>query len=78
MYIFFEKSTTVGISYIYNVYYRHSKANNKHLKSYDPKELIKKWLDPKKFNLNKYISNRSKGCALEVDPEYPKKITKIT
>ena len=35
MYIFFEKGTRVEISYIYN---RYSKANNKYLKSYDPKQ----------------------------------------
>ena len=35
MYIFFEKSTKGGISYIPN---RYSKANNKCLKSYDPKQ----------------------------------------
>ena len=35
MYIFFEKSTRGGVSYISN---RYTKANNKHLKSYDPKQ----------------------------------------
>ena len=35
MYIFFEKGTRGGISYIFN---RYSKANNKYLKSYDPKQ----------------------------------------
>ena len=35
MYIFFEKGTRGGISYICN---RYSKANNKYLKSYDPKQ----------------------------------------
>ena len=35
MYIFFEKGKRDGISYIFN---RYSKANNKCLKSYDPKQ----------------------------------------
>ena len=35
MYIFFEKGTRDGISYISN---RYSKANNKYFKSYDPKQ----------------------------------------
>ena len=91
MYIFFEKGTRDGMSYISN---RYSKANNKHLKSYDPKQESKhiiyldennlygyamskflptsgfKLIDPKEFNLNKYTSNSSKGCAAEVDLEY--------
>ena len=35
IYIFFEKGTRGEISYIYN---RYSKASNKHLKSYNPKQ----------------------------------------
>ena len=35
MYVFFEKGTRGGISYIIN---RYSKANNKYLRSCDPKE----------------------------------------
>ena len=31
-----------------------------------------KWFYPKEFDLNKYTSNSSIGCALEVDLEYPK------
>ena len=31
-----------------------------------------KWIDPKEFDLNKYTTNSLKGCALEVDLEYPK------
>ena len=30
-----------------------------------------KWIDPKEFDLSKYISNSSEGCVLEVDLEYP-------
>ena len=28
-----------------------------------------KWIDPKEFDLNKYTSNSSKRCALDVDHE---------
>ena len=35
MYIFFEKCMRGGVSHVSN---RYSKANNKHLKSYDPKQ----------------------------------------
>ena len=78
MYVFFEKGTRCGISYISN---RYSKANNKYLKSYDSKQESKniiyldannlyddemtklnqtsgfKWIDPNKFDLNKYTIN---------------------
>ena len=33
-----------------------------------------KWIDPKKFDLNKYTSNSSMGCVLEVHFEYPKEL----
>ena len=36
-----------------------------------------KWIDPKEFDLNKYTSNSSKGCVLEVDPEYPKELREL-
>ena len=36
-----------------------------------------KWIDPKEFDLNKYTSNSSKGWALELDLEYPKKLQKL-
>ena len=36
-----------------------------------------KWSDPKKFDLNKYPSNSSKGCVLVVDLEYPKELQEI-
>ena len=36
-----------------------------------------KWINPKDFDLNKYTSNSSKGCALEVDLEYPKELREL-
>ena len=36
-----------------------------------------KWIDPKEFHLNKHTSNNSKGCALEVDLEYPKELREL-
>ena len=36
-----------------------------------------KWRDPKEFNLNKYASNSSKVCVLEVDLEYPKELREL-
>ena len=30
-----------------------------------------KWIDPKKYDSNKYSSNSSKGFVLEIDFEYP-------
>ena len=98
MYIFFEKGTRGGVSYISNIY---SKASNKYLKSYILKQESKhviyldgnnlygyavskifpaiefKWIDPKEFDLNKYTSNRLKGCILEVDLEYPKELREL-
>ena len=98
MYIFFEKGKRGGASYISN---RYSKANNKYLKSYDPKQESKyityleannlygyamskflptsgfKWIDPKEFDLNKYTSNSSKGCVLEVNLEYSKELHEL-
>ena len=32
-----------------------------------------KWIDPKEFDLNKYINNNLKGSVLQVDLQYPKK-----
>ena len=36
-----------------------------------------KWIDPKDFYSNKYSSNNSKGCVLEVDLEYPKELREL-
>ena len=93
MYLLFEKDMRGEVSYISK---RNNKANNKNLKSYDPKQESKqviyldtnnlygyamskffptsgfKWIDPKEFDLNKYTSNSSKECLLEVDLDYPK------
>ena len=33
--------------------------------------------NPKEFDLNKYITNSSKGCVLEVDIECPKELWEI-
>ena len=33
-----------------------------------------KWTGPKNVDSNKYSSNGSKGCASEVDLEYPKEL----
>ena len=36
-----------------------------------------KWINSKEFDLNKYTSNSSKGCVLEVDLEYPKELREL-
>ena len=36
-----------------------------------------KWIDLKEFVLNKYNSNTSKECVLEVDLEYPKELQEL-
>ena len=36
-----------------------------------------KWMDPKEFDLNKYIRNSSKRCVLEVDLEYRKELQEL-
>ena len=36
-----------------------------------------KWIDPKEHELNKYTSNSSKGCVLEVDPEHSKELREL-
>ena len=56
IYIFFEKHTKSGISYISN---RYSKANKKYLKSYDPKQESKDiiYLHEKEFYVVKQCPN---------------------
>ena len=34
-------------------------------------------IDPKEFELNKYTSNSSKGCLLELNLEYPKQLREL-
>ena len=36
-----------------------------------------KWINPKEFDLNKYIRNSSEGCVLELDREYPKALCEL-
>ena len=36
-----------------------------------------KWIDPKQFDFNKYTSNSSKGCVLEVGFKYPKELHEL-
>ena len=36
-----------------------------------------KSINPKEFDLNKYTSNSSKECVLEVDLEYPKELREL-
>ena len=36
-----------------------------------------KWIDPEKFDLNKYASNSSKECVFEVNLEYPKELREL-
>ena len=55
MFIFFEKGTRGGISYIYG---RYSKANNKYLKSYDPKEESKHIIYLDANNLHGYAISK--------------------
>ena len=36
-----------------------------------------KWIVPKEFDLDKYISNSSKGCVLQVGLEYPEELKEL-
>ena len=55
LYISFEKDTRVGICYISN---RYSKANNKCLKSYDPKQISKHYTYLHANNLYGYAMSK--------------------
>ena len=35
------------------------------------------WINPKMLDFNRYNSNSSEGCVLEVDLEYPKELRKL-
>ena len=86
MYVFFEKGMRGRVSYISNKHSKanNSYLKPKQIIYLDiinlcghamPKFLPTsgfKWIDPKKFNLNKYTSNSLKGCFLKVGLEYAK------
>ena len=59
MYIFFEKDTKGGLSYI-SIYIsnRYNKANNKYLKSYDPKQESKHIIYLDENNLHGYAMSK--------------------
>ena len=89
MYLLFEKGMRGGVSCICK---RYSKANNDYLKSKHiiyldannssgyakfHQTVRFKSIDPKIFDSNKHSSKCSKGCVLEADLEYPKKLPKL-
>ena len=92
MYIFFEKGTrgeVFSISYRYsngnNKYLKSfdPKQESKHiyldannLYGYAMSTFLPT-IDPTVFDLNKYTTNSSKGCVLEVEIEYPKKLKEL-
>ena len=55
MFLFFEKGTRGGVSYISN---RHSKTNNKYLKSYEPEQVSKHIIYLDANNLYGYIMSK--------------------
>ena len=38
---------------------------------------VSKWINPKEFEMNRHTSNSLKGCVLEADLEYPKKLHEL-
>ena len=90
--IFFEKGTRGAISYIFNRYSKVNnkylksydpiqETGAKNLYDYATSKFFPtsgfKWIDTKEFDINKYTSNSSKGCVLEVDLEYPKELLEL-
>ena len=55
MFVFFEKGTRSGVSYVSN---RHSKTNNKYLKSYEPEQESKHIVYLDANNLYGYVMSR--------------------
>ena len=62
MYIFFEKGTRGGVSYIYN---RSSKANSKYLKSYNKKQESKHIIYLDTNNLYGYANSFNKLIQMD-------------
>ena len=83
--VFVEKGTKSQSSYISNRYKQELKhiiyldANN--LYGYVMPKVLPtsgfKWTDPKEFDVNKYTSNSSKGCVLEVDLDDSKELREL-
>ena len=67
------------VFYIIFIFYIHLDASN--LYGYAMPKILParalKWMDPKEFDLNKYTSNSSKGCVLEINLEYPKELQEL-
>ena len=80
----------LGICYfaLYGLYLKSSdpKQESKHILYLDTNNLYGcvmskflptsgfKWIDPKDIDSSKNSNNSSKGCILEVDPEFPKQL----
>ena len=65
------------IYYIYIMYLDVNNVQGGYAMSNFLPTTIFKWTDPKEFNLNKYISNSSKWCILEVGLEYPEELWEL-
>ena len=51
-------------------------ANGYAMSNFHPASRFK-WIDPKVYDLNKYTSNSSIGCVIEVDLEHPKELREL-